>query len=259
MAHRNARLTQFGRGAARRPHRAGMDDHRRRSRRQASAARRRASGCSGHAVEGAPASRTAAAVRAGSPTASAAASCGRWSLLRLRRRMGPAPIAWRLGLAGSTRLPRPAPPAACFACVTCDPSEPVVRYAGERRRARPPRHQDALEGSRRAGAGASWVAAGRPPSRHRLELRARGGRRRHSAGLRRGAAPTSAATTAAAFLERALAFYAGHGVAGRAAAHRQRLPLPRTRLPRAGRASAACGICALGPTGRRPTARPRPS
>ena len=71
--------------------------------------------------------------------------------------------------------------------------------------------------------------------------------------------PDEKATTAIAFLRRALAFYARHGITVERRHDRQRLRLPlhraRPRLPRA-RASATC---APAPTAPRPTAKPNAS
>ncbi len=54
------------------------------------------------------------------------------------------------------------------------------------------------------------------------------------------------------------AFYAAHGIAVRAPAHRQRLPY-RSRAFRSAVGDAGLASSSRGPTGRRPTARPRPS
>ena len=71
--------------------------------------------------------------------------------------------------------------------------------------------------------------------------------------------PDERGTTAAAFLERALAFYAAHGIEVRRLLTDNGSLLPRRRLPAELRRRRASSTGARGPTGRRRTARPRRS
>jgi transposase InsO family protein len=210
MAHRNARLTPFGRGllvdrveqgwtitAAARA--AGI------SRQTASKWLRRAR------LEGA----AGLADRRCRPRRISYRLSGRELrpvvLLRLRRRMGPAPIAWRLGLAGST-VYRTLRRLGLARLRDLRPQEPVVRYcwpaAGELV------HLDTKRLARIA-AGGGWRFVGRGVvDRH------------HGIGWNYVHVAVDDATrlayaeeladergpTAAGFLERALAFFAAHGV-----------------------------------------------
>ncbi len=184
----------------------------------------RLEGCAGLA------DRSAAAPRAhrARPAARCAASCA----LRLRLRCGRHRIAWRLGLAALERLRRAAPPGP-------EPPAAPRRRAGGRSCATagrppatsPPRHQEARAHRARRRQALRRRTAAAPP-RHRLERRARGRRRRHRGWPTPRSCPTSAPTTAAAFLERALAFYARPRHRGERAAHRQRR-LPTARTPSA--------------------------
>ena len=136
--------------------------------------------------------------------------------------------------------------------------------AGAALRARPagrppaPRHQASrADRTRRRQALPRLDARARAP-RHRPRGRARRRRRPLAARLRRGAARRDRRLDGGVRGQR-LGLLRGPRDHGAAGAHRQRLLLHEPGLPRGARAARASRRGGHAPTGRRPTARPRPS
>ena len=98
-----------------------------------------------------------------------------------------------------------------------------------------------------------------PPQHRRLGLRPRRDRRRHPPGLRRSPRATRRPRPRSAFLRRAIAFFARHGITVERVMTDNGSPYRSTihahRLPR----TAASATCAPAPTGPRPTAKPNAS
>ena len=176
-------------------------------------------------------------------------------LLRLTRRRGPAWIAWRTQLAPATvyralrrhRLHR---------LRLLDPPEPVVRYCWP--------HAGDLVHLDTKKLGRIGVGGGKRFGGRTDRYRGIGWDYAHVAvddATRLAYAEELAderAETAAAFLERALAFFAGHGIGCGACSPTTAAATARTASPRRQR-SMASRSGTRGPTGRRRTARRRPS
>ena len=163
--------------------------------------------------------------------------------LRLRLRVGPHWIGWLTG----------APRSSVYAVLrrlglnrlrALEPREPVVRYCWPR--AGDLVHLDTKKLGR-IGPGGGWRFVGARASRTATAASA-GTSCTWPSTTPPGwptprSCPTSSGTTAAAFLERALAFYAAQGIERAAPAHRQRRALPLARLPRRRSRTPACATC----------------
>ena len=173
------------------------------------------------------------------------------------KRRGPAWIAWRTDLAPAT-VYRALRRRGLHRLRLLEPREAAVRYCWPR--AGDLVHLDTKRLARIGAGGGRRLAGYRAQTTtgHRLGLRPRGRRRRHPAGLRRGARRRArrdrgglpGACPGLLLRPRRL---------GAAAAHRQRQPATARTPSRGGTRRTVCATCARGPTGRRPTARRRPS